>query len=220
MNIYQESIPYVYIITHKTTKQFYIGSRSANVRLNLSPENDILIKYFTTGTLAKDIRSNPSSYDAKILFRYDDYDMVFWYEQVLIRENIKNDLCANKQYIDPDLHNKVWVNGSHSTETIEKIKASNVGKNVGKKHSAAALEKISKASKELIRTEEHCNAMAVGRTRGGLFSKGYQSLTEYFDHIRTMISNGDSVSHIVRTCKTKHSTVNKILANNYYGFLD
>lgn len=60
MNIYQnDSIdtsaitPYVYKLTNKITNQFYYGYRRANVRLKLTPKNDLWKVYFSS---SKDVK--------------------------------------------------------------------------------------------------------------------------------------------------------------------
>lgn len=111
-------LPYVYKIINKTTNEFYYGSRSANVALNIPPEDDIGQKYFTSGSLREDFESNKSNYDIEIIFQSDASfefkgkieSAIFWYEQCLIRENIKNPLCKNKWFQDPDTNKKCFSN--------------------------------------------------------------------------------------------------------------
>jgi len=111
---------YVYKIINNHTGEFYIGSRYQNVKFNRSPEEDLLVHYCTSGKLSKNIKENVSDYIGLVLFNMNDNDVVFWYEQLLIKENIKNPLCKNENYIDPDKNIKVFsstgVKRSESTK--------------------------------------------------------------------------------------------------------
>jgi hypothetical protein len=97
-----EILPYVYMVKNKVTDEYYIGSRKANVGLKLSAEEDLFIKYFTSGKLKEDIKSNINNYEYKILMEYGDEDVVFWYEQLMIREHIDDELNMNGNFVDPD----------------------------------------------------------------------------------------------------------------------
>lgn len=99
--------PYVYKITNIETDEFYIGYRSANVRFKRTPIEDLLIHYFTSSkTMKFKIKANPDKFKGEILFSFDDTDIVYWYEQVSIKQQISNSLCMNKSYNDPDTNEK------------------------------------------------------------------------------------------------------------------
>lgn len=95
-------LAYVYRVTNINTNEFYIGLRTANVRFKRNAEDDLLKYYFTSGKLKKEIKENTKNFSVKILFRSNEKDAVYWYEQVEIRQNLSNTLCKNKSYIDPD----------------------------------------------------------------------------------------------------------------------
>lgn len=89
MNIY---LPYVYLVTNRYTKQFYIGMRSAN---KVIAEEDLGIYYFTS---SKHVRSNFSDFDIEIKAYFIDQESAFKYENELIKENWGNSLLLNRHY--------------------------------------------------------------------------------------------------------------------------
>lgn len=93
--------PYVYRITNTITGEFYIGSRYKNTKLKLTPEEDILIKYFSSSKRASSIKRHVGDYSAEILYRSVDHASVFWHEQGLIGEHITNPLCFNETFQNP-----------------------------------------------------------------------------------------------------------------------
>lgn len=117
----------MYYITDKTTNQFYIGSRKGNVELRLTPVEDLFVEYFTSGTISDGIKQEPSNFEYKILFAYGEYDVVYWYEQLLIRERIKSSNCINKKFIDPDTGKDAFYCKGHTEETKQKMSASKIG---------------------------------------------------------------------------------------------
>ncbi|MEI7758540.1 MAG: hypothetical protein WCI80_05845 [Bacteroidota bacterium] len=89
---------YTYFLRNKITNQFYYGSRDS------SHENDLWIKYFSSSTYVKNLIElfGVESFESKVIFVNSDYDVCYWYEQLLIRDTIKNKLSLNKYYLDPD----------------------------------------------------------------------------------------------------------------------
>lgn len=127
-------LPYVYKITNTKTGEFYIGSRFYNTKLNLPASKDLLVKYFTSGVMKTHLKETPENFIAQILLEHEDYDVCYWYEQLLIRENIKNPLCKNRNYLDPDTNIKTF----HM--------AGKPGPNKGRKFSQEARQRMSEAS--------------------------------------------------------------------------
>jgi len=95
---------YVYIITNDITGQFYYGSRAGNIRKKLKPEEDLWIHYFTSSMRVKVLieELGVESFTCQILFTDSDYQVCYWKEQQLIKDNRKNPLNLNGTYIDPD----------------------------------------------------------------------------------------------------------------------
>lgn len=108
MNIQPLFPAYVYYIENTITNQFYYGFRCDNIS---EPENDIWVKYFTSSKYVKALLSTygKESFVVKVIFSLHDSEVCYWYEQLLIRENINNPLCLNKQYVDPDSNKKKFA---------------------------------------------------------------------------------------------------------------
>lgn len=88
------SCPYVYICTHKTSNEFYIGYREKNVKYNLPSDQD-LPKYKTS---SKKVRARFDEYSWKILAEFTAGDDAYDFEQQLISENWNNPLLLNGYY--------------------------------------------------------------------------------------------------------------------------
>jgi len=119
----EKALPYVYRITNKKTKEFYIGYRYKNVDLGLTAIKDIGIIYWTSGKIKKSFKNNPKNFIIEILFESnhviknpknnEDELIAYWYEQIIIRDNIKSKLCLNGFYINPENYSKMWKSGSN-----------------------------------------------------------------------------------------------------------
>lgn len=86
--------PYVYMCTHKTTGQFYIGYRELNVKLK-RPATEDFPKYKTS---SKIVRPHFQDYDWKIVAEFDSGTEAYAFEQQLILEHWDNPLLINEQY--------------------------------------------------------------------------------------------------------------------------
>jgi hypothetical protein len=93
---------YVYLVKHTPTGKFYYGSRYKHIEYNLTPEEDLWKKYFTSSKEIKSLLKESSTveFETEILFTSNNHDLCFDYEQDIIRKNIKNTLCLNKRYFD------------------------------------------------------------------------------------------------------------------------
>jgi hypothetical protein len=116
--------PYVYSITNRDTKEFYFGSRWANVRLNRLAKDDFWIHYKSSSKKVKKaiLEGGEEKFVGEILKTFETYDEAYWEEQKLIKQNIKNPLCLNEHFIDPDSKRKIFgVSGPKSLEHRQKI---------------------------------------------------------------------------------------------------
>jgi hypothetical protein len=86
MSIY---LPYVYKVTNKHTKKFYIGMRSANKDI---AENDLGIKYFTSN---KKIKENFKDFNIEIIAYFKDWESAFVFENISIKEEWGNPNILN-----------------------------------------------------------------------------------------------------------------------------
>lgn len=87
-------LPYVYKLTHKETKQFYIGYREANKL----PSHIDLPKYQTSSTTVKNIGFN--NFDWEIIAEFFNPDDAYDFENEYIKEYIDDELCLNEFYRD------------------------------------------------------------------------------------------------------------------------
>ena len=85
-------LPYVYKVTNRVTKKFYIGMRSAN---KVVAEQDLGIYYFTS---SKHVKNNFSEYDSEIIAYFVDQLSAFEFENGLIKEYWGDSLLLNKHY--------------------------------------------------------------------------------------------------------------------------
>ena len=85
-------LPYVYKVTHKETRQFYIGMRSAN---KVVAEQDLGIFYFTSN---KFIKNNFDYFEIEIIAYFQDQESAFNLENKLIEDSWNNPMLLNKHF--------------------------------------------------------------------------------------------------------------------------
>lgn len=95
-------LAYTYCIRNKETGEFYFGSRSANIRKKRHPHEDLGVHYTSSSRILNEkVKSaGIDAFEWIILKTDSDPDACYWYENDLIRENIKNPLCLNRHYVD------------------------------------------------------------------------------------------------------------------------
>lgn len=105
MYLYTSPLAYVYFVKHIPTGKFYYGSRYQNVRRNIRASDDLWVSYFTSSKDIKKIISQegPGNFSVDILFESENFNECFILEQKLIKENIKDPLCLNKQFFENKL---------------------------------------------------------------------------------------------------------------------
>jgi hypothetical protein len=216
-NIYP--LPYVYKITNKETGEFYIGSRYANVTSNTLPENDLCISYFTSSKLEIELKTYPEKFTSEILFKHGTEKVAYWYEQLLIRDNIKSKLCLNEHFIDPDsekgFHNGGWNKGlSPSDETRAKLSFKSKGKPKSEEHKKnIGKSNIGKHSAK--HTCPHCGTISIKTVivkyhmdkcgKGNYFKTPFGTFrTSYEAQDKTGISR----SGILNMCKDNERIIN------------
>lgn len=87
---------YVYKLVHRLTGEYYFGSRYANIKLGLSPIDDLGIVYFTSCSYIN--QSNFNQYDPHIIFENSCADKAYDYEQELIRNNWGDTSMLNRHW--------------------------------------------------------------------------------------------------------------------------
>jgi hypothetical protein len=122
---------YTYKIIHKSTGQFYFGSRSANIKKKVAPCEDLGKMYFSSSSNLKQmiVDQGVSNFDFTIIYESHDILECYWLEQCLIRDNIKHPNCLNRHFIDPDKGSQAFCASGipKSDEHRRKIGASQKG---------------------------------------------------------------------------------------------
>jgi hypothetical protein len=92
---------YVYRLVCKPTGQFYYGYRMDNMKYGRMPIDDFWVEYFTSSDPVKKLIAEYGydSFEHEIIFESTDTDAVYWYEQQVIKEHIRDDLSLNLQYV-------------------------------------------------------------------------------------------------------------------------
>lgn len=138
---------YTYRVTNKVTGQFYYGYRYKNQKLNIEPENDLWMTYFTSSNRIKnDIKKyGKDSFVTNIIYRNLDSVKCWQQEQIEIQKEWNNPLLLNGKYHDPDNPNiEIFRRVNLLLETTRK--------------------KMSAAGKGRPKTEEHRKKIAVANT--------------------------------------------------------
>lgn len=148
---------YTYIISHRSTGEFYYGSRGANT---VPPEDDLWKKYFSSSKIINERRHTEGNdaFDAIVLEEFDTPEDAFVSEQHLIKNHIDNPLCLNRQYRDgtEGVFLTTGTKRSTSEETRKKI--------------SETLR--SGAHKSYERTEEHIAILSENGKKTGGWNKG------------------------------------------------
>lgn len=156
--------PYVYILTHKVTGEFYIGYRSAN---KAAAANDLGKVYYTS---SKQIKPIFDEFEHTILAEFFHADDAYVFEQQLIFEHWHNPLMLNGNC---QVGNKLMQarphrpRKPHSSDTKQKMSASAKSRDktpyLGRKHTAESKAKISNAHKGRTHTQEHTSKATAHR---------------------------------------------------------
>jgi len=147
--------PYTYLIKFKITDQVYYGVRSKNVRLGLTPEQDLMVKYFTScNPLKKLIKQyGVEQFEWEIRRIFDDVDHASNWEKTVLRrcKVVKDPRWFNQsdfKYIKP------------TPEGLKKISECHKGKS----KSAEQRKKMSESAKKHVKTPEHCANLSKALT--------------------------------------------------------
>ena len=139
-------VSYTYLIKFKVTGQVYYGSRSKNIKLGLSPEQDLMIHYFTSCKPLKKLikKYGVSAFEWQIRRRFDIPEQAGVWEQKVLRR------CKV-------LHDSRWFNQNiagfiiPTPKGLKKISEFHKGKPKSEDHK----KRISEALKGKVFTVQH-----------------------------------------------------------------
>jgi len=150
--------PYVYWIKNNITGIKYIGVRSANVKLNKTPVQDLGKTYFSSGKLKKEFKKNTNNFRIKLISTFNTIKEAIDFEKKQTKKIYKNKRYANigsfpATDFTPEVLKKMseaQKGKKHSEEHKRKISETLKGQKLSKERK----EKISKANKGKIRSEK------------------------------------------------------------------
>ena len=179
----EKAAPYVYLVTHRVTGEFYIGYRERNVVLDIPASSDLGHKYFTSSTKVK---YRFAEFEATILaefFGEDAGKAAFEFEQSLIELHIKNPLNLNGY-----VKNKFYGGGQKSPITREKISTALKGKAKSQDHRKKLGAAVSKSMTEERRKQigQQSRGRIPGeraRSRMSISALGKSKTQEHVDSI-------------------------------------
>lgn len=147
---------YTYLVKHKPSGKVYYGVRIKN---DIDPTEDLFIKYFTSSKTIKELiaQDGIEAFEWQVRHEFnDELAAITWEAKVLQRCRVleHQDIWLNKNAAGRKLLTKFGakvISNTHkgkpkSEEHKEKIRQALIGKNVGRKHSAEAIEKIRASS--------------------------------------------------------------------------
>lgn len=93
-----EVFPYTYLVTRISDGMKYHGARYQNVKQEVTPQNDIGLRYFTSGKLKKECKDNPEDYTFEVRWTFDTVAEALTYEEEVNRRIYKRPDWANLTY--------------------------------------------------------------------------------------------------------------------------
>lgn len=143
---------YIYKVTDKKTKEFYIGSQCGGKTIG--------VNYFTSSR-NKDFRnkfkSDPTQFEIKVIGVFADANACVLQENIFIKDNIKNPLCLNRCYricCELKISNAGIKMSEEQKAKISKANKGKVSHNKGKHLSEEWKNKIRKSNTGKVFSEE------------------------------------------------------------------
>lgn len=188
---------YVYRITNNITNQFYFGYRYRNQTLEIEPENDLWVNYFTSSNrIKKDIKIyGKESFTVNIIYRNIDSVKCWRKEQIEIQKEWNNPLLLNGKYHNPD---------NPETEIFRRVNLL----------SETTRQKMSVAGKGRPKTEEHKKKIAAANT-GNVGSAQKRAKISAARKGKPAYNKG--VSPIKYQCSNCKSLISKANLNRWHG---
>lgn len=93
---FNEVLPYTYVVVDVKTSNKYYGVRYGNIKLGLSPNDDLGIKYFTSGSLKRSFKNSPDKFTYHIHYTFDSVEEALDYERKFLTKVYKKADWLNK----------------------------------------------------------------------------------------------------------------------------
>lgn len=213
-------LSYTYLVKNKITNQFYYGSRCKNVRLKITPEEDMWVNYFTSSKIVKELieEYGNNSFDIKIILKDIDYDKCYFLEQELISEHINDPLCLNKYCRKTGKFSMAGT--SHSAETKSRMSKAAGGKIKGPRSEETKL-KISNSTRgknnsfygkhHSVETKSKMSELKLGISTGPMPAETKHKISK---SKKGKICSEDTRMLISRSMTGKRRSIESILSMN------
>lgn len=207
MSIYDShNHPYVYMGVHKETNQFYIGVRYAN---KLPAHLDFGIKYRTSSKQVQDLGFDNFVWTIVAeFFTTDAKEESFWFEQDLIRENLKDSLCLNRQFVDRSLGHKLFNNLGYEATDEHKAKISKAL--TGVKKSPASVKKTADSQRGRKMTPEQCKNISEGHKGITFPNRTEEHKAKGAAHLRSLLAKKTPEEKAEQLAKMSDSNVGRV----------
>ena len=155
---------YVYKLVDVRTDKFYYGYRSCAA--SLDPNDDLGIKYFSSGTFKTAYKATPTDFTKEIIALFENKDDAYYFEQVTIKSHIEDPYCVNKWFDERGLREKTAPRNVKSTPIDPEFRQS--------------IKHLSRANQQkAIRKEKKRLAGAAKKTR--VWNKTKKYLIQFCD---------------------------------------
>lgn len=205
--------PYGYLLIRKSDNTKYVGMRYANVKKNLTPNQDFGKAYFTSGRLKKEFKKNPENFEFRIAYTFDSIEELFEWElkiayRVYKRKDWANQ-CWGQNYGDNPIigelisegRNKVGKDGKTSAERgSEKLKDWIWNTEAGKEWRSDISKRIKKMRSEYSeeREQEIQNKRKQSMDFHAAAAKAYETMS---------VVGEDGLTTVQRKARKAHETM-------------
>lgn len=194
--------PYVYILVHKITKEFYIGSRWT--KLQKYPSHIDIFHYKTSSRKIKPIFDEFDVYILAEFYTETRYDDVYDFEQFLINEHWGDPLLINKSncYGNEKRFRTEYEKQSEEESKIHRERISKAVKahwdNKSEEEIQEFKDRTSKQSKEIWANKSEEERKALGdKIRKGILSKSDDDWNEYVTNISNSVKMECEIDGII-----------------------
>ena len=153
--------PYVYWIKNIPTGIKYIGLRYKNVKLQLTPNQDLGKQYFSSGKLKEEFKKNPNDFKIKLIATFDTIEEAVNYELTKTKKIYKDKRYANISSFPAVLH-------------TDEVRSKMSKAHIGKKRSIKSRKNMSVAqsNRSIEHNKKLSNSLKLFREKNPLYNVG------------------------------------------------